>query len=1223
MKILRLRFTNLTSLRGEWSVDFTKPPLSESGLFAITGPTGAGKTTLLDAITLALYGRAARYGTQPSPEEMMSRHTGACSAEVEFSCASGVYRSVWQLKRARNQSTGKVQNPERRVISLPDEQILTQKIDESNDKIEELTHLNYARFLRSVMLAQGDFAAFLKAKPNERTELLEQITGTGIYSDISKAAHRYAGAAHLGVEALRIRHAAVPVLTPEVRTERETQLAALGTRLSEIKKEALALATRITDAKAFLECAEEATKIESEAAQFSQGRKSASAELGALELHEKARPFIARLTELDLLAKLFREDETKLGTLRLALPGLVERVAATKTETEAARLRLEEAEREAENLKPLWEEVAKLDGEISLKRNTLAQRTEARKQAEEAQQKLQNDLEGKQQLLKKHQTALANLAIWLRENTADAGIAAVLPDLRTSYAQWRDNSGQWDEIRKEVESLQQTIQDGDKTLANEEAAASKLKIDWDDKEANAGKIRGEVETLAEKRTAAEWEQDRDAAQSRLTTFNELHILGGEIAADTARHVDLQTTIKGHASKEESFVVEVGRKKDQLQAAIELTATQKKNVDLIRLVQTMEQHRHELVEGQACPLCGSPEHPYASPENAPSVELSKATADLRKADTQQEKLRQELADLEKQRATNTGEEKRAVTELQKTADLIVHREKQWAAKVKSVGIGLTAIQTAEREALVASEGQKHTKLKQLVENLRALDLKLRAAEQAAEKAKGLLTAKSAEHDKLGSLLKQTKESLGKAAGRANSSEKAVNETRAAFIQSVGAFAMEVPDLRAAESALMHLKQRSDDFAGKQEKRTTIEREAGVIEAGIAEVEKQIKSDAGKIVTLNGEEKKDQQAVQELLTTRERKFGSKVVSADRERVAALIKECRKTSDDASDLLTKALQQESTCKKDIKSLDMGMKDRGAKLTEDTAALTRDANEAGFTTVEQLRQAVLPEARSKEINALRKRLDDGDLKLVGRRNANDAAQAKVPATAKDDAPLIETITAQQNTLDGERETLDQKRGGFQRELIQDEQSRKDQLEISGQIEAADREFQRWNRLSALIGSGNGAVFARFAQGLTLERLVAVANRHLSQLSPRYSMRRSNTTVDDLELEIIDRYQADVTRPMRSLSGGESFLASLALAVGLSELASGRTAIESLFIDEGFGSLDPATLEIAMAALEGLQTNGKTIGVISHVDAMKERISTQIQVQKCDGGRSTLEVIS
>jgi exonuclease SbcC len=230
MKILRLRFTNLNSLRDAWSVDFTEPPLSESGLFAITGPTGAGKTTLLDAITLALYGRAARYGTEPSPAQMMSRHTGFCSAEVEFSCASGIYRSVWQLKRARNQPAGKLQNAERRVIALPSEETLTQKIDESNRKVEELTLLNYERFLRSVMLAQGDFAAFLKAKPNERMELLEQITGTRIYSDISVAAYEQADAAKKSSEALRQRHAAVPVFTPVERREGEEQLAAVAAR---------------------------------------------------------------------------------------------------------------------------------------------------------------------------------------------------------------------------------------------------------------------------------------------------------------------------------------------------------------------------------------------------------------------------------------------------------------------------------------------------------------------------------------------------------------------------------------------------------------------------------------------------------------------------------------------------------------------------------------------------------------------------------------------------------------------------------------------------------------------------------------------------------------------------------------------------------------------------------------------------------------------------------
>ena len=144
------------------------------------------------------------------------------------------------------------------------------------------------------------------------------------------------------------------------------------------------------------------------------------------------------------------------------------------------------------------------------------------------------------------------------------------------------------------------------------------------------------------------------------------------------------------------------------------------------------------------------------------------------------------------------------------------------------------------------------------------------------------------------------------------------------------------------------------------------------------------------------------------------------------------------------------------------------------------------------------------------------------------------------------------------------------------------------------------------------------------MERLTILANRHLLQLNPRYSIRRAaDSEAGDLELEIVDHDQADAARPMRSLSGGESFLVSLALALGLSELASGRTSIESLFIDEGFGSLDADTLEIAMSALENLQAGGKTIGVISHVPAMQERIAAQINVTKESGGCSRVRIVA
>ncbi|MEM9017333.1 MAG: AAA family ATPase, partial [Verrucomicrobiota bacterium] len=191
MKILSVRIHNLNSLKGEHLVRFDREPLASAGLFAITGPTGAGKTTLLDAITLALYGKAARYGNESNPEHVMTRHCGECSAEVEFETTSGIYRAAWERHRAGKKPDGKLQPPKRYIYDSHGEP-LAQQIREAEQKIEALLGLNYDRFLRSVLLAQGDFARFLKAEANERAELLESLTGTTIYSRLGKLAHEEA-----------------------------------------------------------------------------------------------------------------------------------------------------------------------------------------------------------------------------------------------------------------------------------------------------------------------------------------------------------------------------------------------------------------------------------------------------------------------------------------------------------------------------------------------------------------------------------------------------------------------------------------------------------------------------------------------------------------------------------------------------------------------------------------------------------------------------------------------------------------------------------------------------------------------------------------------------------------------------------------------------------------------------------------------------------------------
>lgn len=164
----------------------------------------------------------------------------------------------------------------------------------------------------------------------------------------------------------------------------------------------------------------------------------------------------------------------------------------------------------------------------------------------------------------------------------------------------------------------------------------------------------------------------------------------------------------------------------------------------------------------------------------------------------------------------------------------------------------------------------------------------------------------------------------------------------------------------------------------------------------------------------------------------------------------------------------------------------------------------------------------------------------------------------------------------------------------------------------------ENWKKLNELYGSADGSKFKVLAQGYTLEALLAYANRHLQELTGRYVLQRIPET---LGLQVVDQDMLGEIRAVHSLSGGESFLISLALALGLSSLSSNRMKVESLFIDEGFGSLDIDTLRVAMDALERLQTQGRKIGVISHVSEMTERIATQIQVVRSSGGKSRIEV--
>ncbi|MCS6901725.1 MAG: SbcC/MukB-like Walker B domain-containing protein, partial [Myxococcales bacterium] len=178
----------------------------------------------------------------------------------------------------------------------------------------------------------------------------------------------------------------------------------------------------------------------------------------------------------------------------------------------------------------------------------------------------------------------------------------------------------------------------------------------------------------------------------------------------------------------------------------------------------------------------------------------------------------------------------------------------------------------------------------------------------------------------------------------------------------------------------------------------------------------------------------------------------------------------------------------------------------------------------------------------------------------------------------------------------------------------------LQEELAAQERRTSLWGAMAGLIGSADGKKFRVFAQSLTFDSLLELANEHLAELARRYRLMRVPGT--DLDLQIIDREMADEVRPTTSLSGGESFLISLALALALSSLGSRDTRVETLFIDEGFGTLDADSLEVALSALDALQETGRQVGLISHIPGLVERLGAHVRIRPQGAGRSSVEVV-
>jgi exonuclease SbcC len=331
---------------------------------------------------------------------------------------------------------------------------------------------------------------------------------------------------------------------------------------------------------------------------------------------------------------------------------------------------------------------------------------------------------------------------------------------------------------------------------------------------------------------------------------------------------------------------------------------------------------------------------------------------------------------------------------------------------------------------------------------------------------------------------------------------------------------------------------------------------------------------------------------------------------------VETCEQEQQKAQNYMHKVQQRLSEVRTRSETLTRQLEERRNELERLQCQFSSRCAAAGFATEAAFRAARLePDVRlrlEKESENLHQRRLELRTRMQDRSTRLEQERA-LKLTSASSAELEEQEAQLKIELEGLRAHI----AGLKHQVQEHDAAQKRIRAQESAIRIQREECKKWERLHALIGSADGKKFRNFAQGLTFDLMVNHANTQLSRMTERYLLVRD--TEQPLELNVVDNYQAGEVRSTRNLSGGESFIVSLTLALGLSNMASRNIRIDSLFLDEGFGTLDEETLETALEALAGLQQEGKLIGIISHVGGLKERIRTRIKVEPGSAGKSRL----
>lgn len=1026
MKILAIRGKNLASLEGQFNIDFTVEPLKSSGIFAITGQTGAGKSTILDALCLALFDNAPRLNkaessvnmydveektiTQKDSRNVLRRGASEGYAEVDFVALNGdKYRSRWMVRRARGKADGTLQATSIKLDNLTGNS--EEQGTKSNllNRIVELIGLSFDQFTRAVLLAQGDFANFLKAKSSEKAELLEKLTGTEIYSKISVSIYQKTTDAKNALDLILQRMKDVKLLTDE---ELNTLIEENNTKNEELKP----LKIQAGQIEKKLSWIKEDDLIKQELNQ-------AEKELEAIQL--TIRGASPRYEYMDMIDKSLEIRDSYIGFIN---------------KTNGQENILTEIEKDETILKNISEQLEKTT--ISL--------SEAKKTQEEIDAKynsLKPDINLAKELDIKIQASIEKQA----------------------------------ELKKELETYKKQLLASDETIASQKESQEK--------------------TIKEKAQLEQWFLDNDVYKTIVSKVDLIENL-----INTAYSAQRQKENTSNSLKTNKAMLETTQK--QLRR-FELEAERLNNLLPTEIINL----RHKLIEGEACPVCGSSHHPFKD-----NIEQS-------------QKINEEELEANKQRVQNNINKLK--TQIEQTQKGITEFE--------------TYIKNFEEQY-----GNSYSSLKDNLNLLPDWETKLKAETLGKE----LSLFATQWHDNRKRL-----------------------DSSTLFLENVSARI--ITEEKARSPILENISNKEKGYQSEEElhKKNIEQRKLLLGGKSVEEVEKHY---------LNSREL--QSKLLENLNIEKEK-----IDAQKSSLTGKIEQQKKDAE--------------TNEKEINRLKIQiqewLKDENHQIS---AEILKDLISKSREWINQEKQ-YLSEIQNKRLTA--------EATLTERKKRN------IKHLESEDKPLDEetkdSLSENLNTISELTESINKQLSEIEVSLLSHEKGKEQIKSFEKELNEKSELFENWSKLNDLLGSANGNKFKTIAQGYTLDVLLSYANKHLKDLTQRYSLEK---IPDTLALLVVDNDMLGEVRSVHSLSGGESFLISLALALGLSSLSSNRMKIESLFIDEGFGALDIDTLSVAMDALDNLQTQGRKIGVISHVEEMKERITTQIQVIKSANGRSSVNII-